>query len=324
MVDVRRLRVLCEVARQGSFSAAAAALGYTQPAVSRQIAQLEAELSTVLVLRLPQGVTLTEAGRLLVARGETILAQLDDLELALGAMAGLEGGRLRFAAFSSACASIVPLAIARFRERHPAVELNVSMRDPLQSVPQLRAGDFDIVLSNDPGSGRTESDGAVTVGPSGQAGGVELVPLFEDPMYVALPVGHPLAETDPLTLEHFAGEPWMLATPNTCPDSKLLLQACHAAGFEPRIALQNDDYSVILGFVAAAIGVTLIPDMVARRVRDDVVVRRLDPMPPSRPIFAALPAGYRTPAAEAMLGVLREVSEEWVSGRPALAEALPG
>src|SRR5436309_10904057 len=100
MVDVRRLKVLCEVARCGSFSAAAASLGYTQPAISRQVAQLESELGTVLVRRLPQGIALTEAGRLLVGRGESILAQLDELEIELGALAGLEGGRLRFAAFS--------------------------------------------------------------------------------------------------------------------------------------------------------------------------------------------------------------------------------
>src|SRR5947209_20445975 len=112
MVDVRRLKVLCEVARRGSFSAAAAALGYTQPAVSRQVALLEGELGTLLVRRRPQGVVLTDAGRVLVTRGEAILAQLDELEDEVGTLAGLEGGRLRFAAFSSACASIVPRVIS--------------------------------------------------------------------------------------------------------------------------------------------------------------------------------------------------------------------
>ena len=91
MVDVRRLKVLCEVARCGSFSAAAASLGYTQPAVSRQVALLEAELGTILVRRLPQGVALTDAGRVLVSRGQAILAQLDDLEGEVGALAGLRG-----------------------------------------------------------------------------------------------------------------------------------------------------------------------------------------------------------------------------------------
>src|SRR5437588_6368090 len=120
MLDSRRLRVLVEVARHGSFSAAAATFGYTQPAISRQIATLEAELGTLLVRRVPQGVVLTDAGRLLVERAETILGSLDGVEAELRALAGLEGGRLRLASFASAAATIVPLAIACFRERYPA------------------------------------------------------------------------------------------------------------------------------------------------------------------------------------------------------------
>jgi DNA-binding transcriptional LysR family regulator len=319
MVDVRRLRVLCEVARQGSFSAAASALGYTQPAVSRQIALLEAELGSMLVRRLPQGVVLTDAGRVLVARGEVILAQLDDLEGEIGALAGLDGGRLRFASFSSACASIVPVAIARFRERHPRVELNVAMADAIESIPRLRGGELDIVLTNDPRAGQWSPASTVTVAEEPRFGDVELVHLFDDPMYVAVPAHHPLAAVEPLAMESFASEQWMLATPNTCPDAALLMRACHAAGFEPQIAFQNDDYSAILGFVAAGVGVALIPDMVARAARDDVVVRALAPPPPARPILAALPVGYRSPAAAAMLEILREVSEAWVREPAALA-----
>jgi len=113
----------------------------------------------------------------------------------------------------------------------------------------------------------------------------------------------------------------MLATTHSCPDSRLFLRACHDAGFEPRIAFQNDDYPAILGFVAAGVGVALIPDMVARGVRDDVVVRQLDPPAPPRPILAALPAGYRSPAAVAMIEVLRDVCARWVSETPVLQPA---
>src|ERR1700761_3152494 len=164
MLDVRRLRVLCEVARHGSFSGAAAALGYTQPAVSRQIATLEAETGTLLVRRVPQGVVLTDAGRLLVDRGTAILARLQDVELELKALAGLEGGSLRLASFASAAASIVPLAIACFRDRYPAVELTIVMADPIDSMPQLRAGELDMAISHDPLGGRPSADGCVVVG----------------------------------------------------------------------------------------------------------------------------------------------------------------
>ncbi len=312
MLDSRRLRVLCEVARHGSFSGAAESLGYTQPAVSRQIATLEAEVGTTLIRRVPKGAVLTDGGRLLVDRGEAILARLDDAENELRAMAGLEGGRLRLATFASAASSIVPLAIAAFRERHPAVELTVAMADPIDSVPRLRAGEFDLALSHDALGDPDKPLGAVS---SVAAAGIELIPLFDDPMYVALPAGHPLAEADPLSLGVFRDEPWMLATTHTCPDWRLFMRACHTAGFEPRIAFQNDDYQAILGFVAAGVGMALIPDMVARGVREDVVIRALVPSPPPRPILVVVPIGYRSPAVEAMLALLREVSEDWVKGR---------
>src|SRR5437899_13093149 len=125
MLDVRRLKVLCEVARHGSFSGAAAALGYTQPAVSRQIATLEAETGTLLVRRVPQGVVLTDAGRLLVDRGTAILARLHDVELELKALYGREGGTLRIGSFASAAAAIRPVAISSFRARAPAVRADI-------------------------------------------------------------------------------------------------------------------------------------------------------------------------------------------------------
>jgi DNA-binding transcriptional LysR family regulator len=316
MLDTRRLKVLCEVARSGSFSAAAAELGYTQPAVSRQIATLEAEAGTALVRRVPAGAVLTDAGRLLVERAEGILARLQDVEVELRALCGLEGGTLRLATFASAAASIVPVAVARFRKRYPAVELEIAMFDPGDSIPRLRAGEFDLVLSHDsPGDPVSE----LATAPAGAE--LEIVKLFDDPMYVAMPIGHPLARAPSLALGDFAQDPWMLALSATCPDARLFLRSCHAAGFEPRIAFQNDDYSAILGFVAAGVGVALIPDMVTRGVRDDVVIRELDPPPPPRPIHAVLPGGYRSPAAGAMVSVLEEVSAEWVAGRTALAGA---
>jgi DNA-binding transcriptional LysR family regulator len=311
MLDTRRLRVLCEVARHGSFSAAADSLGYTQPAISRQIATLEAEAGAVLVRRLNQGVVLTDAGRLLVDRARPILAQLEETEFELRSMLGLSGGRLRLASFASAASSVVPLAVLRFRERHPAVELSITMADPVDSLPRLLAGELDMAMSHDP----RWRDGQT-------APGLELVHLFDDPMFVALPSGHPLCDADALTLSDFAGEPWMLGTPDSCPDSRLFRRACLEAGFEPRVELENDDYGAILGFVAAGLGVALIPEMVTRVVRTDVVVRELHPPPPARPIMVALPADYRSAAATAMVAVLREIAEEWVAGRAGLRENL--
>src|SRR5919107_519663 len=146
MLDVRRMRVLREVAQRGSFSAAADALAFTQSAVSQQIAALEREAGTVLVQRSPRGVRLTEAGEALVRHTDAILARLAEAEAELEAIAGLKGGRLRMAAFESAGAALMPLAIAAFRERHPSVELSMTLGEPEETEPQLKSGDADLVL----------------------------------------------------------------------------------------------------------------------------------------------------------------------------------
>src|SRR5256886_13899299 len=130
MRDVKRLRGLREVARTGSFSAAADELGYTQPAVSQQISTLEREAGTRLLQRGARGVTLTDAGRALVDHSDAILARLAAAEEELEAIAGLRGGRLRLASFPTAGATLGPLAIALFSDRPPHVELSLVAAEP--------------------------------------------------------------------------------------------------------------------------------------------------------------------------------------------------
>jgi DNA-binding transcriptional LysR family regulator len=307
MLNVTRIGVLREVARHGSFSGAAESLGYTQPAVSRQIATLEAETGAVLVKRTANGARLTDAGEVLVRHAEAIFAALDDAENELRAVMGLEAGRVRLATFSSAAASIVPLAIARFRDIHPGVELVVEIIEEEESIPRLRCGELDIALSN----GAEPAPGEL----------IEHIHLFEDPMYVALPTGHRLVRRAKLRLRDLADEPWMLGTTTTCPDARMFKRACHEAGFEPKIAFENDDYHAILGFVAAGVGIALIPDLAARAAREDVVIRSLGTDAPVRQVTAAVPAGYRAPAAEAMLEVLLAVGAEWQQAGQALVYA---
>src|ERR671930_970329 len=200
MLDVRRLRVLREVAARGSFSAAADALAYTQSAISQQIAALEREAGTKLVDRSARGVRLTDAGRALVDHADIILARLADAEAELEAIAGLRGGRLRLAAFPSAGASIMPEAIARFRARHPAVELTLEPAEPGPAIAKLRGGEVDVAL-----------DITVAFRPPPDDG-VDRVHLLDDPMYVALPQGHPAAGKRNLKLEDLAEESWILGT----------------------------------------------------------------------------------------------------------------
>src|SRR4051812_25965997 len=150
MLDVRRMKVLREVARQGSFSAAAEALSYTQSAVSQQIAALEQEAGTQLLERGPRGVRLTDSGRALVEHSEAIFARLAAAEAELDDIAGLRAGRLRIASFSSAGATLAPLAVGTFRGRHPGIRLELAQADEEDSIPMLRAGELDLALIFEP------------------------------------------------------------------------------------------------------------------------------------------------------------------------------
>src|ERR671937_870080 len=269
MLDVRRMRVLREVATQGSFSAAAEALSYTQSAVSQQIAALEREAGTKLVERSARGIRLTDAG-----------------------------------------SAIVPQAIANFRARHPAVELNLIEAEPDESLPRLRSGELEIALTYNPSMLNDEG-----------LGGFEVETLLDDPFYVVLPKGHPLEERPRVRLKDLASEPWINGT-GACPCSFQVARACNAAGFDPHVAFESDDFATVQGLVAAGVGVALIPDLGFATVRDDISICELAPSDKmSRHVQAATLPGYRSPATEAMLEVLRETAASYRSARVELAVA---
>jgi DNA-binding transcriptional LysR family regulator len=313
MLDVRRLRILREVASHGSFSAAAEALSYTQSAVSQQIAALEREAGSQLVERSARGVKLTVAGRALVTHADAILARLADAEEELHAINGLRGGRLRLAAFPSACATLMPLAVARFRERHPGVELSLCPAEPGDGLALLRAGECDIALAIEATFASPRTAGQDDV---------DALPLLDDPMYIMLPRDHPMAGRPRLKLIDLAHESWMIGTVGTCPDTSIFLRACGVEGFDPYIAFNLDDYNAIQGFVAAGMGVSFIPDLALINVHEDIVIRSFGARPPVRRIVAlTLTDSFRSPAKQAMLDVLVEVAGEFSARRAELALA---
>ncbi len=299
MLNVARLKVLKEVAYRGSFSAAAEELSYTQSAVSQQIAALEAEAGTALLQRRPRGVSLTAAGQVLLGHAEGILAQLEAAEAALAEIAGLRGGRLRMASFPTAGATLMPLAIATFRASYPDVELTLSEGEPEQIAPRLRAGELDLALL-------FEFEGETELGE-----GTTRVDLLEDPMYLALPREHRLAQKRQLRLEDLRDEAWV-QTASASPCARHVVRSCHAAGFEPNVSFESDDYQTVQGLVAAGVGVALIPELALSVVREEIAIRALSPGPPVRQVVAAAPAGARlVPAAPAMLGVLERAAEQY-------------
>jgi DNA-binding transcriptional LysR family regulator len=311
MLDVKQMRVLKEVAEHGSFSGAAVALSYTQPAISQQIAALERQAGAKLVDRTTRGVRLTEAGRALVAHAEAILARLADAEAELAAIRDLRGGQVRLGSFPTGGASLIPVATAAFRRRHPGVEVSLSVAGMPNALERLKAGEVDVALLIEPDFAPQPRDALL-----------ERIHLLDDPMFAVLPAGHPLAGKRTLKLADLAGETWM-HDGSACCDSTVFLRACHGAGFEPRVAFENDDYSAIQGFIAAGVGVALIPQLALQGVRDDVVVCSLGGRAPfRRVVVATLSGGSRSPATDAMLGILQEISTNYLANnQPPLSAA---
>jgi DNA-binding transcriptional LysR family regulator len=305
MDDLRLLKVLREVALRGSFSAAAEALSYSQPAVSQQIARLEAQAGVKLLERQPKGIKLTPAGEALVRHTERILAQLAEAQAELTEIASSARGRLRLAAFATAAGTIVPLAVSEFRRLRPGVHVELQLMDPPQSIPALRRGDVDLVITEE---GGFEAD------PNLAGLGVER--LMDDVLYAALPVDHPLATRRAISLGDLTHDDFMLVgLKGTCSDSNIVLRACKQAGFEPRIAYTSDDYFAIQGLVASGMGVALVPGLALVSTREDVAVRPLRGRPPYRRIGAVYDGEAIGPLA-VMLDCLRDAVEEYRRAAP--------
>jgi DNA-binding transcriptional LysR family regulator len=309
MHDLRLLSVLREVALRGSFSAAAESLSYTQPAISQQIARLEKQVGVKLIEREPRGIRLTPAGDVLVRHTERIMAQLAAADEELLEVAAQARGRLRVGSFATAAGTIVPRAVAAFRRLRPAVEVDISLLDPHESIPALRRGDIEIAITEEGGF-----DGEV------DTSGLEIEHLLDDHMWVSLPADHPLATRHAIELADLRDEDWMFAClSGTCADSNVVLRACQDAGFQPRIAYQSDDYFAIQGLVASGMGVALIPGLGLASTRDDVAVRPVKGRPPYRRV-AALTAGESPGGAiPTMLECLRDAASVYAESGLAAA-----
>jgi molybdate transport repressor ModE-like protein len=301
MLDVKRLRILREVANRGSFSAAADALYLSQSAVSQQVATLEKEVGMKLLDRTNGGPRLTDAGQVLISHADAVICRLEEAERELSALAGLEGGSLRLASFASASATVVTRAVSAFTARHPEVEVRLAEGEPEESVPAIRRGEYDMAVVFDYPSSPLE------VGRD-----LELIHLLTERMHLAMPADHPLAGSPAADLADFADTAWLAGTcASSC--NELVKSFCRGAGFEPRIAYESDDYTVLQGLVAAGLGVTLLPDMVAgTNLRSELVVVPIAPEAPQRRIWAAArSAGSRSAATEAMLATLQQVGREF-------------
>ncbi|WP_055482270.1 LysR family transcriptional regulator [Sphaerimonospora mesophila] len=291
MLNTDELRLLEVIARTGSFTAAAVELNYTQSAVSRRVASLEAAAGGPLFERLPRGVRLTPAGRTLHRHAREILERLGRAREELAAIHHGIGGRLRVGAFATANAVLVPNALRAFGKARPEVAVGIVEGLSGELMDSLRRAEIDIAVVSDYPSGL------------GPADDVEITHLMEDELLVALPADHRLAGAEVVDLRDLRDESWIEGAPPGRPT--MLAAACAKAGFTPRVDIRIAEWTGKLGYVAAGLGVTLVPALAVPAVRGDLALRPLGAFAPRRTVYAALPRAVPLPAAGALLDLLR-------------------
>lgn len=295
-MDTDLLITFRAVARQGSITAAAGALGYTQSAVSRQIAALETGTGARLFDRRARGVTLTEHGRALLPHAESLLEGLAAARRELDALDRLDAGRLRVGAFPTAAAVLVPRAMELFRARHPGVALSLVEGTTRRQAARLTAGEVDVgVVSAFPGQALDENE-------------LALAHLLDETMLVALPGSHALAGRRRVRLAELADETWVGADEGD--DDRLLRPGSLRPSFSPRVDFVVREWTAKLGLVAAGLGITLVPSLAAAAMRADVVLVPLQggDVPRRRVYAATARARTPSPAATAFVALLLSVA----------------
>ncbi|MEV6866107.1 LysR substrate-binding domain-containing protein [Streptosporangium subroseum] len=219
---------------------------------------------------------------------------MDEAEAALADLRAGRTGRLAIRYFATSGATLMAPALARFRREHPGVRVDLKMTDPEDPLPEVMQG---------------RADRAVVVRPHGRLHeGVHLLHLLDDPYRAVLPKGHRLASKRVLDLTDLAGEPWVGSEwPGPCLDA--MLEGCAAAGFSPDFVVESGDYATAQGFVAAGLGISLIPDMGLANRHPAVVVRKVRGPEPIRAIHAAVrETSLGRPALGGLLAALRDAA----------------
>lgn len=292
MLDLRRLRLLSELARRGTIAEVAAVVGYTPSAVSQSLAQLEREAGIALLERDGRRVRLTAAARRLVEHVDRVLAELDVAEAELAAEHGAIRGDVVIGAFPSAATHIVAPAAQRLRAVFAELSCAIREHEPEDGLAMLRSGELDILVS--------ESYDDV---PPAPAGGLEQHTLVSEPLLLVLPADHPARE--PVDLATLRDADWIGGLAGT-QYATLVERTCRAAGFTPRIVHRADDAGLLQSLPAAGLGVSFLPAL-ARTDTRGLRYARVRPPEPRRHIAALVRRGAASrPAIATVLAALRD------------------
>lgn len=292
MLELRQLTVLQAIARAGSLAGAARALHYSQPTVAHHLGALESHLGVELVSRTTRGATLTDLGQLFLGHAESVLDRLGSAEAEVRALARHGVATLRIGTFPTAGAHVLPRAVAALEVR-TGVRVELHEAEPPELLARLLSRELHCALIYDDPEAPVHLFDEVTT-----------VPLFDDPFRVVLPASHRLARQRSVAIADLAEDGWIMSRDPDEPGDSALRSACAAQGFSPRPVLRTDDYDVMFGFVAAGVGVALVPQMALVK-REGVVVRPLEGLALRRSIRFASIADAAPPAAAVLFAALR-------------------
>jgi DNA-binding transcriptional LysR family regulator len=292
-MDPRRVLTFRQVAHERSFSRAARALALTQPAVSHQVAMLEREVGGRLFERGPGGPGLTPAGEALLAHADVIAERFALAETQLGELLGAQDTRLRIGAVPSALAGLVPAALERVRRRHPGAMASIAEGTADDLPGRVRSGELHLAVGfQDAGRARDEQEG------------LERHDLIRERFLVALPSRHELAARPSVRLADLADDDWIAGSADG-----IIVRACRAAGFEPRLVSITRDQFAIRALITRGIAVTLAAELLADAF-EHAALRPIDGPAPERDVYALLPPGHHHPHADATLKALGDVARE--------------
>lgn len=291
-LNIEKLRVVAQVGRVGSMTAAARSLHLTPSAVSQTVQRVEGEVGLSLLERRRHGMVLTAAGEMVLHRVTLIEAQVALLESDLNAVADGRSGRVSLGVFPTLASSLLPQVVTEFRHLHPDIALNVRSARLTTLRNLVTTGELDL---------------AVTWTYPWLPETLPTYHLRADPTVVLLPVGHPLErEEGMISLERLAGDAWVCRA-DEHEITELLHRSSAEANFTPRIAILSNDYQETQAMVAAGLGVALAPKLSTTTCRTDIVVRDLEDSVPSRRLHLVRSAGCPSPAVEKMIALLCEV-----------------
>lgn len=299
-LDSHSLRVVNAIAEHGSITAAADALGYSQPAISQHLKRLDQRIGIPVVERVGRSVRLTEAGLVLARYARPVISALDAAAGELAELTGLRAGRVRLVAFPSASPTIVPRLLAAMTVRHPGINISYLEAEPPEAVAAVRDGRADLALTfsypGDRVDPHTES-----------AHGLRVQGLSREEMMLVLPAAHERAASDAVDVAALAGEAWIAGCPR-CRGH--LLELCDASGFTPRIGYETDNFLAVMSMVSAGLGVAMLPTLAIESagVPAGVVVRPTSNRNHRTLHVVTTPGAAQVPAIAATLRVLGELA----------------